>query len=69
MMTRRYPVGMASWSDNIEAVARAVTATRLAHDRISEDQLAGDVDSWWHLTAQSSSAGSSTRPASTSAAR
>ena len=42
---------MASWSDNIEAVARAVTAKRLAHDGISEEQLAVDVDMWWHLTA------------------
>ena len=42
---------MASWSDNIEAVARAVCAKRLAHDAVSEDQLAGDVDMWWHLVA------------------
>ena len=42
---------MASWSDNIEAVARAVTAKRLAHDGNSEEKLAADVDMWWHLTA------------------
>ena len=42
---------MASWSDNIEAVARAITAKRLAHDGISEEQLAADVDMWWHACA------------------
>ena len=42
---------MASWGDNIEAVARAVTAKRLGHDGISEEKLAADVDMWWHLTA------------------
>ena len=42
---------MPSWSDNIEAVARAVTARRLAHDGIGEERLAVDVDMWWHLTA------------------
>ena len=42
---------MASWSDNIEAVARAVTAKRLAQDGIGEEKLAAGVDMWWHLTA------------------
>ena len=43
--------GMASWSDNIEAVARAITAKRLGHDGISEEKLAADVDMWWHMSA------------------
>ena len=42
---------MASWSDNIEAVARAVTAKRLGHDGVSEEKLAADVDMWWHMSA------------------
>ena len=32
-------------------VARAVCARRLAHDGVSEEQLAADVDMWWHLVA------------------
>ena len=35
---------MRSWSDNIEAVARAVCAKRLADDDKSKEQLAADVD-------------------------
>ena len=35
---------MPSWSDNIEAVARAITAKRLRHDGISEEELAADVE-------------------------
>ena len=42
---------MACWSDNIEAVARAVCEKMLAHDGISEEQLVADVDMWWHLVA------------------
>ncbi|MDE0538726.1 MAG: hypothetical protein OXH94_08380 [Rhodospirillales bacterium] len=42
---------MVSWSDSIEAVARAITAKRLAHDGISEEQIAADVDMWWHMIA------------------
>ena len=42
---------MRTWSDNIEAVARAVCAKRLAHRGTSEEQLAADVEMWWHLTA------------------
>ena len=42
---------MRTWSDNIEAVARAVCAKRLADEDISKEQLAADVDMWWHLTA------------------
>ena len=42
---------MASRSDNIEAVARAVYAKRLAHDGVSEEQRAADVEMWWHLVA------------------
>ena len=42
---------MASWSDNIEAVARAITAKRLGHDGISEEKLVADVDMWWHTSA------------------
>ena len=42
---------IASWSDNIEAVARAVCAKRLAHDGVSGEQLADDGDMWWHLVA------------------
>ena len=48
---RRYLVGMATWSDNIEAVARAVTAKRLRHGGKSAEQLAADVDMWWHMSA------------------
>ena len=47
----RYLAAMASWSDNLEAVARAVCAKKLAHDGISEEQLAVDVDMWWHIVA------------------
>ena len=39
---------MASWSDNIDAVARAVCAKMLTHDGVSEEKLAADVDMWWH---------------------
>ena len=42
---------MRTWSDNLEAVARALCAKRLAHDGISEEQLAADVDMWWHRVA------------------
>ncbi len=42
---------MRTWSDNIEAVARAVCAKRLAHRDTSEEQLAAEVDMWWHLIA------------------
>ena len=42
---------MASWSDNIEAVARALTAKRLGYDGIGEEKLAADVEMWWHMTA------------------
>ena len=42
---------MVSWSDNIEAVARALTAKRLGYDGIGEEKLAADVDMWWHMTA------------------
>ena len=51
MLPRVLGVGSGSWSDNIEAVARAVCAKRLAHDGVSEEQLAADVDMWWHLVA------------------
>ena len=60
---------MASWSDNTEAVARAVCAKMLAHDGISEEKLAADVDMWWHLVAAELESGSSTRAANTWAAR
>ena len=39
-------VVITTWSDNIEAVARAVTAKSLGHDGISEEKLAADVDMW-----------------------
>ena len=42
---------MRTWSDNLEAVARALCAKKLAHDGISEEQLAADVDMWWHCVA------------------
>ena len=42
---------MTGWSDNIEAVARAVCAKMLAHDGIGEEELGADVDMWWHLVA------------------
>ena len=42
---------MRTWSDNLEAVARALCAKKLAHDGISEEQLAADVDMWWHRVA------------------
>lgn len=41
---------MRTWSNNIEAVARTVCAKRLAHRNTSEEQLAADMDLWWHLT-------------------
>ena len=42
---------MRTWRDNLEAVARALWAKKLAHDGISEEQLAADVDMWWHRVA------------------
>ena len=42
---------MRTWRDNLEAVARALWAKTLAHDGISEEQLAADVDMWWHRVA------------------
>lgn len=42
---------MRTWSDNIEAVVRAVCARRLADDDKSKEQLVADVDMWWHLIA------------------
>lgn len=48
---QRYLAVMANWSDNLEAVARAVCAKKLAHDGISEKQLSADVDMWWHMVA------------------
>ena len=49
--TRCQVVVIARWSDNIEAVARAVCAKMLAHDGVTEEQLAADVDMWWRLVA------------------
>ena len=37
---------MPTWSDNMEAVARAVCAKRLAHDDNGEERPAVDVDMW-----------------------
>ena len=48
---------MTSWSDNIEAVARALCAKRLARDDWSEEILAAKVDMWWHLVAAELEAG------------
>ncbi|MDE2792101.1 MAG: hypothetical protein OXI81_16990 [Paracoccaceae bacterium] len=48
---RRYLGGMAIWSDNIEAVVRALTAKRLGHNGISAEKLAPDVDMRWHMNA------------------
>ena len=42
---------MARWSDNIEAVARAVCAKLLADDDVSEERVAADVDMRRHLVA------------------
>ncbi len=42
---------MRTWSDNVEAVARALCAKMLAHDGVTEEQLAVDVDMWWHQVA------------------
>ena len=42
---------MRTWSDNIEAVARALCAKMLAHDGVTEEQLAIDVEMWWHQVA------------------
>ena len=42
---------MRTWSDNIEAVARALCAKMLAHEGVTEEQLAVDVDMWWHQVA------------------
>ena len=41
---------MQDWSDNIEAVACALCAKRLAHGD-TRNSLAADVDLWWNLTA------------------
>ena len=59
---------MATCSDNIETVARAVGAKRLAHDCVTDGQLAAAVDIWWHLVAAKLECRSSTRPASTGTA-
>ena len=48
---------MAGWSDNIEAVARALCAKQLARDEWSEQKLAFEVDMWWHLVAAEIEAG------------
>ena len=42
---------MAGWSDNIEAVARALCAKQLAREEWSDEKLAFEVDMWWHLVA------------------
>ena len=42
---------------NIEAVARAVCAKSLAHDGKSEEQLATDVEMYWHVVASNLEAG------------
>ena len=42
---------MRTWSDNIQAVARALCAKMLAHDGVTEEQLAADVDMWWRQVA------------------
>ena len=38
-------------TDNIEAVARAVCAKSLADDGESEEELATDVEMYWHVVA------------------
>ena len=48
---------METWSDNIEAVARAICAKKLAHDGKSEGTIAADVDMWWHMVAVELEAG------------
>ena len=63
---RRRLLAMVIWSENIEAGARAVTATRLAHDGRGEEQLAVDVDMWSHPIVLERVCGASTRPTSTS---
>ena len=47
----RQGVVMATWSDNIEAVARAVCRMRLAYYGVTEQQLAADMYMRWHLAA------------------
>ena len=42
---------MRTWSNDTEAVARGVCAKMLAHDSVTEEQLAADVDMWWHQVA------------------
>ena len=66
---RRYLAVMASWSDNLDVAARAVRVRKLAHDGISVEQLAVDAGMWSHMVAARPSVGSSTKPASTWAAR
>ena len=48
---------MTGWSDNIEAVARAICAKRLEHDEWGEEKLAFEVDMFWHLVAAELEAG------------
>ncbi len=48
---------MAGSTDNIEAVARAVCAKSLAHDGKSDEQLATDVEMYWHVVASYLEAG------------
>ena len=42
---------MTGSTDNIEAVARDVCAKCLAHDGGSEEELATDVEMYWHVVA------------------
>ena len=44
-------------TDNIEVVARAVCAKSLAHDGQSDEQLATDVEMYWHVVASYLEAG------------
>ncbi len=48
---------MAGPTGNIEAVARAVCAKRLAHDGKTEEQLATDVEMYRHVVASYLEAG------------
>ena len=48
---------MAGSTENIEAVTRAVFAKSLAHDGKSDEQLAADVEIYWHVVASYLEAG------------
>ena len=48
---------MAGPTDNIEAIARAVCQKSLAHQGKSEEELAAEVEMYWHVVASYLEAG------------